>query len=113
MPGKIREHVRPLPGIQDADIQVRLQTQRGELVAYAVVLRVFERGKHHPVRLYDYVPAHEEHHLHRYTPTGTKQKPPDVLHHPTVQRGFDDAIGQIRASAAGMIDSWRRQNTPT
>lgn len=29
---------------------------------------------------------------------------------PTVQEGFDYAIGQIRASADEMIDSWRRQS---
>jgi hypothetical protein len=111
MRGKTREHIRPLPGIPGADLLVRLETERNELVAYAVVLRVFEQGQPRPVRLYDYVPAHGAHHLHRYTRTGAKQQPPEVLRHPTVQRGFDSAIDQIRASADEMIESWRRQST--
>ncbi len=113
MPGKTREHIRPLPNLPGADVLVRLETQRGELVAYAVVLRIFERGRSRPVRLYDYVPAHGEHHMHRYTRAGTKRQPPEVLGHPTVQQGFDSAIQQIRASASEMIDSWQRQSTHT
>jgi hypothetical protein len=106
----MREHVRPLPGLPDADVLVRLQTDRSELIGYAVVLRVFERGRPVSVRLYDYLPAHEEHHLHRYTRGGVKQQPPQALGYPTVQAGFDAAIAQIRASGSEMIDSWRRQS---
>jgi len=108
--GKTREHIRPLPGIPEADILVRLETDRRALVGYAVVLRVFEHGRHRQVRLYDYVRAHREHHLHRYTRNGLKQTLPEVLRHPTVQEGFDSAVGQIRVTATEMIDSWRRQS---
>jgi hypothetical protein len=107
-----REHIRPLPGVPDADILVRLETAHRRLIAYAVVLRIYEQGEHRAVRLYDYVPAHGDHHLHRYTREGAKQQPPEVLIYPTVQEGFDAAILQIRTSANGMIDSWRRQNDP-
>jgi len=101
-----------LPGVPNADLLVRLGTRGPELIAYAVVLRVFERGMHRTVRLYDYVPVHDDHHLHRYTRGGAKQQPPEVLHHPTVQDGFDSAVRQIRATANEMIDSWRRQSDP-
>ena len=54
---KSREHVRPIPGVLvcDADILVRLETDRRRLVGYAVVLRVFEAGEYRSVRLSDYV----------------------------------------------------------
>jgi len=79
-------------------------------LGYAVVLRIFERGAHRPVRLYDYIPAHGEHHLHRYTREGAKQQPTEVLRYATVQEDFDAAVGQIRDTANEMIDSWRRQS---
>ena len=112
MPSRSREHVRRVPGVSDADILVRLETERRRLVGYAVVLRVFEGGSYRPVRLYDYVPAHGTHHLHRYTRGGDKQ-PPEVVQHPTIQEGFDAAVRQIRASAGEMIESWRRQRDQT
>lgn len=108
MPPVSREHIRPLSGIAGADILVRLETERGELRAYAVVLRVFQRGAHRPVRLYDYVPAHAEHHLHRYSREGIKQQPPEVLPYSSVQGGFDAAIQEIRERAEQLIDSWQR-----
>jgi hypothetical protein len=103
-----REHVRPLPGVTDADILVRLETERGQLRGYAVVLRVFEGRAHRLVRLYDYVPAHAEHHLHRYSREGIKQQPPEVLPYSSVQEGFNAAIQEIRERAKQLIDSWRR-----
>ena len=109
MPAKSREHVRPLPGIPDADILVRLETEHRQLIGYAVVLRVFESGRPIAVRTYDYVPAHGEHHLHRYTREGAKRQPPEVLPYPTIQAGFDEAVKQLRATANEIIDSWRRQ----
>ena len=111
MPVKSREHVRPIPGISDADILVRLNTDRRQLVGYAVVLRIHESLRTLSVRLYDYVPAHGVHHMHRYTRKGVKQQPPEVLHYASIQEGFNSAIQQIRASASEMIDSWRRQKT--
>jgi hypothetical protein len=50
---KSRGHVRPIPGVLvcDADILVRLETDRRRLVGYAVVLRVFEAGEYRSVRL--------------------------------------------------------------
>jgi len=110
VPAKSREHVRPLPGVPGADILVRLETERRTLLGYAIVVRIFERGAHRPVRLYDYIPAHGEHHLHRYTREGAKRQPPEIQSYATVQDGLDAAVGQIRASANEMIDSWRRQS---
>jgi hypothetical protein len=110
VPAKIREHVRPISGLRDADILVRLETQRRRLIGYAVVLRVYEDGKFLSVRLYDYIPAHGAHHMHRYTRGGAKRQPPQVLHYASVQEGFNAAVQQIRSSASEMIDSWRRQN---
>ncbi len=111
MPAKSREHVRPLPGIPEADILVRLETERRQLAGYAVVLRVYEDGRHKAVRMYDYVPAHGEHHMHRYTREGVKRQPPEVLTYASIQAGFDAAVQQIRATAREMIESWRRERT--
>jgi hypothetical protein len=113
VPVKSREHVRPIPGIPDADILVRMETERRGLVGYAVVLRVFEAGEFLPVRLYDYVPAHGEHHMHRYTRAGAKRQPPEVLEYSSIQEGFNAAVQQVRATASEMIDSWRRQRAQT
>jgi hypothetical protein len=104
-----REHVRPIPGIRNADILVRLETDRRRLVGYAVVLRVFEAGEFLSVRVYDYIPAHGEHHMHRYTREGAKRQPPEVLQYGSIQDGFNAAVKQIRATASEMIESWRRQ----
>jgi hypothetical protein len=109
MPAKIREHVRPIPGVREADILVRLETERRRLVGYAVVLRAYEDGRFLSVRLYDYIPAHGAHHMHRYTREGVKQQPPEIFQYATLQEGFDAAVQQIKATAAEMIDSWRRQ----
>jgi hypothetical protein len=106
---KSREHVRPIPGVRNADILVRLETDRRRLVGYAVVLRVFEAGAFLSVRLFDYVPAHGEHHMHRYTREGAKRQPPEVLNYASIQEGFNAAVQQIRATASEMIDSWQRQ----
>jgi hypothetical protein len=89
---KSREHVRPIPGVRDADILVRLETDRRRLVGYAVVLRVFEAGEYRSVRLYDYVPVHGEHHMHRYTREGSKPQPPGVFQHASIQEGFNAAV---------------------
>ena len=113
MAARIREHVRPIPGVRDADILVRLETERRRLVAYAVVLRVFEGGRFVSVRLYDYVRPHGEHHMHRYTRSGAKRQPTEVLQYASVQEGFNAAVQQIRSSAGEMIDSWRRQKDQT
>lgn len=95
-----------MPG---ADILVRLEVERGQLLGYAVALRVYESRRFITVRLYDCVAAHEEHHMHRYTRGGSKRQPPEVLPYATVQEGFDAAVQQLRASAAEIIESWRRQ----
>jgi hypothetical protein len=108
---KTRDHVRPLPGVSGADIVVKLTTDRGLLREYSIVLRMFEQGKHRPVRLYDYIDAHAEHHMHRYTSTGIKE-PPEVLTYSTIQDGLDAAFQQIAAAANEMIESWRRQRKP-
>jgi hypothetical protein len=73
------------------------------------VLRVFEASEYRTVRLYDYVPAHGEHHMHRYTREGAKRQPPELLQYTSVQEGFNAAMQQVRATASEMIDSWRRQ----
>jgi hypothetical protein len=79
------------------------------LVGYAVVLRVHESEAIKPVRLYDHVQAHGEHHMHRYNGSGEKQQPPEILAHASVQAGLDSAISQIRTSGSEMIEAWRRQ----
>jgi hypothetical protein len=95
--------------VAEADVLVRLETDGGRLVAYAVALRVYERSRYRTVRLYDYVATHGEHHMHRYTREGAKRQPPEVRDYATVQDGFGAAIDQVKASAPEMIDSWRRQ----
>ncbi len=100
-----REHSRPLPGRHDADLLVRLVLDP-QLVGYAVSLRVFIGNKFKTVRLYDYVAAHGEHHMHRYN--GEHKLPSEVLGHPSIQAGLDYAIAQIRASGSEMIEAWLR-----
>jgi hypothetical protein len=102
---KEREHTRPLPDVPDADMVVRLVLDP-HLVGYAVSLRLFEGKTVNTVRLYDYVAAHGEHHMHRYN--GRKKLPPEVLQHASIQAGLDYAVAQIRASGSEMIEGWRR-----
>jgi hypothetical protein len=97
--------------VPDADIYVRLDFDGRELAGYAVILRIHEHDRVRSVRLFDYVQAHGEHHMHRYTLSGEKQQPPTVLAHASVQAGFDAAIGQIRQSGSEVIEAWRRQTT--
>jgi hypothetical protein len=106
MARKTRDHVRPLPG--DADVLVRLVTDRGELVEYSVVLRVHAHGTAYPVRLWDFVERHREHHMHRYNSRGEKETP-EVLTHATVQAGMNAAIAHIRDSGGAIIEAWRRR----
>jgi hypothetical protein len=71
---------------------------------------MFESGVLRPVRLYDYVSSHAEHHMHRYTLGGSKRQPPEVFTYPSIQDGFDEAVRQIRTAGIEMIDAWRRQS---
>jgi hypothetical protein len=87
-------------------VRLELRDRDPMLVGYAVTLRLWDGEVARPVRLYDYVAAHGEHHMHRYN--GHKKQKPEVLDHPSIQAGLDHATAQIKNSGNEMIEAWRR-----
>lgn len=93
------------PGFR-AELFVRFTTdRRGNLVEYAVGLRVLVDGAWQTVRLYDN--AHGAPEMHRYTLDGRKMASEPVLETNT-QDGFEAAKRGIRARWVEMTELWRR-----
>lgn len=91
----------------DADVVVEGTTERGRLIEYSVLLRVFIDGEARPVRLFDNADAEHEHHMHRYSREGVKHSA-EVRPYGSPSEAFNAALDEIRAGAGGMIDAWRR-----
>jgi hypothetical protein len=90
-------------------VAIRVQhvtNERGELVEYAVVLVVREGGNLRTVRVWDNhlgIP-----HMHRYTRKEGKQAEERIKGTPSVQDGYDHALGAAHRDFPAIVESWRR-----
>jgi hypothetical protein len=100
------DYTRLLDRLLKVFMYVEFQTDRRDVLDYAVVLLVNVDGEMETVRLYD--GAHGENELHRYTRTGGKQ-PGEVFHHGTLGAGMRAAIEEVERGYEAMIESWRKQ----
>jgi hypothetical protein len=89
----------------EAVIDVRFLTRRGEVIDYAVVLLVRERGELQAVRVYDN--THGDHDMHRYNREGVKRVA-DTFHRGSASEALQSAIEAVRSGYCEMIESWRR-----
>ncbi len=89
-----------------ASLRVEFETDRGEVVDYAVLLLAGGEGNQRTVRVYD--GSHGINELHRYTSGGRKQ-PAEVFHRGTLGDGMRFARQQIEDSYEAMIESWQRR----
>jgi hypothetical protein len=85
---------------------VEFQTDRAEVMDYAVVLAVEDHGRLETVRVYDSAHGHNE--MHRYI-RGRGKQPPEVFHRGTLGEGMRAAIEEIKRGHDMMIDGWRRR----
>jgi hypothetical protein len=90
---------------RSARMMVRWQTERGEVVDYAVTLVALDEGRYRTIRAFD--SAHGVNELHRYTRSGGKQ-PGVVFHHGTLAEGLRAAQLEVKRGWAEMIEGWRR-----
>jgi hypothetical protein len=100
------DYMRLLDRLLRVFMYVEFQTDRRDVLDYAVVLLVDVDGEMETVRLYD--GAHGENELHRYTSTGGKQ-PAEIFHNGTLGTGMRAAIEEIERGYEAMIESWRKQ----
>jgi hypothetical protein len=100
------DYTRLLDRLLKVFMYVEFQTDRRDVLDYAVVLLVDVDGEMETVRLYD--GAHGENELHRYMRTGGKQ-PAEVFHHGTLGAGMRAAIEEVERGYVTMIESWRKQ----
>lgn len=89
----------------EAVIDVRFLTRRTEVIDYAVILLVRDRGKLRAVRVYDN--AHGDHDMHRYNREGVKRAA-ETSHRGSASEALQSAIEAIRSGYSEMIQSWRR-----
>jgi len=93
-----------LAALPAASIRVEFESERHDVVDYAVVLSVGQEGEEHTVRLYD--GSHGVNEMHRYSRSGGKQ-PAEVFHHGTLGEGMRSALRQIEDGYEAMIRSWQ------
>ncbi len=82
-----------------------IDTDRHDVIDYAVLLLVGEEGEEQTVRLYD--GSHGVNELHRYTRAGGKQLS-ETFHHGTLGEGMRFATRHILTGYEAMIESWQR-----
>jgi hypothetical protein len=86
-------------------VAVRLETRKGKLAIYRIVLVVVYAGIEHTVRVYDNV--HGRHDLHRHTLSGGKQAS-EVAHFGTPAEAAAAAELTIKRGYKEMIAGWLR-----
>jgi hypothetical protein len=93
-------HVGP-----DADMVVRLVTDDGVLIEYALVLTIRSGDAWTTVRVFDN--AHGSHEMHRYTRKGGK-RPAERFHDGTASEAAGAARLWIVEGWEEMVEAWRR-----
>lgn len=88
-----------------AGLSAVLDTDRGKLVTYRVVLLVWEDQRWRTVRLWDNV--HGRHEMHRYTHDGEKQDPV-IAPHSSPDEAYQAANRAITIGWRKMVEGWRR-----
>ena len=87
----------------DAELVAELQTERGRIVKYSVVLLAREDEEWRTVRVYDNDLG--EPHMHRYTHGGEK-KEREKTSCTTANEGYNMALECVRNGFREMIDGW-------
>jgi hypothetical protein len=89
----------------DAEIVVSMETERGEVANYSVVLLALVDGEWRTVRVYD---SHlGTPHMHRYTREGVKrdgEKTGEAM----PSDGYNMALERVKNGFREMIDGWKR-----
>jgi hypothetical protein len=87
-----------------SEMHVDFTTRQRDVVDYAVLLTVKQKGEAQTVRLYD--AAHGVNEMHRYTRMQGKQ-PAEVFHRGTLGEGMRAAADQIQRTYPLMIEAWQ------
>lgn len=103
MPREIEYAVWLAPG--PLTMVVRLRTERGLLVSYAVVLMTIESEVACTVRVYDN--AHGRHEVHRYTRHEGKQLG-ELFHSGSTAEAATAAQRAVKEGWYEMMNAWRR-----
>lgn len=88
----------------DAEIVVELQTERGEVSRYSVVLLALHDGVWKTVRVYD--DDRGTPHMHRYTRDGTKLAG-EPTRCATSSDGYNMALESVQKGFREMINGWK------
>jgi hypothetical protein len=101
MSGRYRDTLDYERGVR---IVVEFVTDRRDVVDYAVVLTIDDKGNEATVRVYD--GAHGANDIHRHSRSGEKA-PAETFHAGTLGEGMLTAITAIRTGYEEMIRAWR------